>query len=302
MELGILVTNYNTWELTSTCIENCLKYADSTIDQFVVVDDNSTEKFDHDFDEIELIQNKRNLGLIRSLNKGLNQMETELILILDSDAWPLENYINGIKKFFSENPDVGIATFQTENSEGNSSNSFEAEPGALSLILGQQLYRIYIKNFLKNPKEINVFTCAMVIRRKVLDEIGLFDENFDWLELDHDICMRASRKGWQIQIMPIRAFHKGSGTPQQVGQRVVRFYKNRWYLLRKFNKIRLENLTAMLISFRLSLELILVWSIGPLYYRDRSIVKDKAYSRRKMISYFLSDEWKNKKLKAVPIK
>lgn len=297
MELGILVTNYNTWELTSTCIKNCFKYADAPIDQFVVVDDNSTEKFENHFDEIELIQNKRNLGLIRSLNKGLNQMETDLILILDSDAWPLENYITEIKRFFTENPEVGIATFQTENSEGNPCDSFEAEPGALSLILGQQLYRIYIKYLLKNPKEINVFTCAMVIRRKVLDEIGLFDENFDWLELDHDICMRASRKGWGIKVMPLRAFHKGSGTPQQVGKRVVRFYKNRWYLLRKFRKVRLENLTAILISFRLSLELILVWVFGPLFYRDRSIVKDKAYSRRKMISYFLSDEWKNKKLK-----
>ncbi|MCH4822762.1 glycosyltransferase [Gramella lutea] len=298
MELGILVTNYNTWELTSTCIRNCVKYADSAIDQFVVVDDNSTEKFENHFDEIELIQNKRNLGLIRSLNKGLNQIETDLILILDSDAWPLENYITQIKKFFSENPEVGIATFQTENAKGKPSQSFEAEPGALSLILGQQLYRIYIKYFMKNPDEINVFTCAMVIRRKVLDEIGLFDENFDWLELDHDICMRASRKGWKIQVMPLRAFHKGSGTPQQVGKRVVRFYKNRWYLLRKFRKVKLENLTAILISFRLSIELLLIWSIGPLYYKDRSTVQDKAYSRRKMISYFLSDEWKNKELES----
>ncbi len=301
MKFGIMVTNYNTWELTSSCIQHCLKYADSTIDRFIVVDDNSTEKFDNPFKEVDLIRNKTNLGLIKSLNKGLNEIDTDLILILDSDAWPLEKYITGIKDFFSEHPSVGIATFQTENSEGTSTESFEAEPGALSLILGQQLYQIYVNKFRKNAKEINVFTCAMVIRREVLDDIGLFDENFDWLELDHDICMRASRKGWQIKVMPIRAFHKGSGTPQKVGQRVVRFYKNRWYLLRKFDKVKLENITALLISFRLGLELIVLWTFGSLYYRDKDKVRDKAYSRKKMISYFLSYDWKTKGLNSAVI-
>ena len=187
---------------------------------------------------------------------------------------------------------MGIATFRTENSEGKPSDSFEAVPGALSLILGQQLYRLYLNRFLKNPKEINVFTCAMVIRREVLKEIGLFDEKFDWLELDHDICMRASLKGWRINVMPIRAFHQGSGTPQKLGHRVVRFYKNRWYLLRKFDKIKLESLTALLITIRLGMEFIVVWTCGPLYYRNMETVRDKAYSRKKMIQYFLSTEWR----------
>ncbi|QYA25188.1 glycosyltransferase [Gramella sp. MT6] len=291
MKLGILVTNYNTWKLTSNCVENCLIHADSKIDQFVIVDDCSSEVFENQFDHIHFIQNPSNLGLIKSLNRGLIEMKTDLILILDSDAWPLEKYIKKIKEYFIQNPAVGIATFQTENSEGKPSDSFEAEPGALSLILGQQLYRLYLKKFLKNPKEINVFTCAMVIRKEVLEDIGLFDENFDWLELDHDICMRASRKGWKIDIMPIRAFHKGSGTPQNVGHRVVRFYKNRWYLLRKFKKIRLENLTAYLISFRLGIEFVALWTIGALYYQDLEKVRDKAYSRRKMIKYFLLAKW-----------
>lgn len=291
-QLGILVTNYNTWSLTGTCIKNCLKYADSEIDQFLVVDDCSTESFENTFEEIELIRNQTNQGLIKSLNLGLKNMKTDLILILDSDAWPLEDYIQKIKNYFTENPDVGIATFKTINGNGEESDSYEAEPGALSLILGQQLHRLYLNKFLKKPQNINVFTCAMVIRKRVLEEIGLFDENFDWLELDHDLCMRASRKGWKIEVMPIRAFHRGSGTPQKVGQRVVRFYKNRWYLLRKFKKVKFEYPTALLICFRLSLEYILLSTIGPLYYKNMEIVKDKIYSRKKMIQYFMSLDWK----------
>ncbi|WP_424494962.1 glycosyltransferase family 2 protein [Salinimicrobium sp. GXAS 041] len=288
MTLGILVTNYNTWELTSQCIKQCVEYAEAPFDQFLVVDDCSSEIPGPVPAEIKLIRNKRNLGLIRSLNKGLKDLNSDLVLLLDSDAWPLENYVKGIKEYFRANPEVGIATFKTVNSAGIASASFEAEPGVLSLILGQQLYQWYLNYFIKNPKDINVFTCAMVLRKKVLEDIGLFDKNFDWLELDHDICMRASRRGWKIGVMPIKAFHKGSGTPQKVSHRVIRFYRNRWYLLKKFDKISMPYLVAGIICFRLGIEFLLIWTLGAIYYRNMEIVKDKAHSRKEIIKYFFT--------------
>jgi GT2 family glycosyltransferase len=288
MTLGILVTNYNTWELTSQCIKKCVEYAEDPFDQFLVVDDFSSEVPGCFPAEIKLIRNKRNLGLIRSLNKGLKNIDSDLILLLDSDAWPLENYVKDIKKFFQENPKVGIATFKTFNSVGIASASFEAEPGVLSLILGQQLYQWYLNYFVKNPKHFNVFTCAMVLRKEVLEDIGLFDKNFDWLELDHDICMRASRRGWEIGVMPLKAFHKGSGTPQKVSHRVIRFYRNRWYLLKKFDKIRMPFLVACIICLRLGFEFFLIWTLGAIYYRDIEVVMDKANSRKEIIKYFFN--------------
>ncbi|GHA48872.1 glycosyl transferase [Salinimicrobium marinum] len=288
MTLGILVTNYNTWELTSQCIGKCFEYAEVPFDQFLVVDDCSSEIPGAVPAQIKLIRNKRNLGLIRSLNRGLKNLDSDLILLLDSDAWPLENYVKGIKEYFRTNPEVGIATFQTVNAAGTASASFEAEPGVLSLLLGQQLYQWYLNYFVKHPKHINVFTCAMVLRKEVLEDIGLFDQNFDWLELDHDICMRASRRGWKIGVMPLKAFHKGSGTPQKVSQRVIRFYRNRWYLLNKFGKIRWPYLVAGMICFRLGLEFLLIWTLGTIYYRDVEVVKDKAHSRKEIIKYFLT--------------
>lgn len=287
MKTGILITNYNSWELTSHCIQNCLKYAESPIDQFVVIDDCSTEAIDSKIEQVEIFRNPINLGLIRSLNRGLEILNTDLILIFDSDAWPLENYVLAIKNFFKQNPKIGIATFQTVNSRGLASDSFEAEPGILSLLLGPQFYKIYLNKFLKNSKKINVFTCSMVIRKKVLEDIGMFDENFDWLELDHDICMRASRKGWEMAVLPLKAFHKGSGTPQKVSHRVIRFYRNRWYLLKKFNKVKLPYLMAVIISLRLAIEFQLIWTLGIFYYCNMETVKDKAYSRKELIKYFM---------------
>jgi GT2 family glycosyltransferase len=287
MSIGILITNYNTWGMTCRAIENCLRYADSPVQKFVVVDDNSTESFENSFgDKIDLVKNEKNLGLTRSLNKGLAILQTDLVIIFDSDAWPLENYVSQVKAYFNRYPETGIAAFSTENTDGQPSAAYEAEPGAMSIILGQKLHEIYRKLLGKKNTAITVYTCAIVIRRAVLEQIGNFDEHYDWLELDNDFCMRATRSGWNIGVMPIKAFHKGSGTAQKVSHRVIRFHKNRWYLLTKFKKIKYKNPVAVLICTRLSLEYVAILLGGILYYRKMEIVKDKLLSRQQLLKYF----------------
>ncbi|MDR3697541.1 glycosyltransferase [Mucilaginibacter sp.] len=287
MQVGILVTNYNTWDLTSKCIENCLNYADTFIDQFVVVDDCSTVQFENQFKQITLIKNPANAGLAHSLNKGIFTLNTELIFIFDSDAWPLENFIIKTQQYFFSNPKIGIATFETENLSGKRSASYETEPGAISLVLGQQLYSRYQKYFTRRTSDITVYTCAMVIRKKVIEQVGGFDENYDWLELDHDICMSAKRKGWEIGVMPLRAFHKGSGTAQEVSERVIRYYENRLKLLRKFNKYPVGKLLNTLIIIRLSFEYFAINTIGRIKYNKKTIA-DKSFSRSSLVKRFLN--------------
>ncbi|WP_291276115.1 glycosyltransferase [Flavobacterium sp.] len=284
MSIGILITNYNTWAMTSEAIQHCIVHSGHESIQITVVDDASTEAFNNQFEnQIRLIKQAHNQGLIKSLNLGLSSIDTELICIFDSDAWPLEPFTQGIKEYFTQNPTVGIAAFKTEDAHGFPNASFEAEPGYMSIVLGQKIYQYYQKVFLRNPKSITVYTCAMVIRKKVLDEIGLFDENFDWLELDHDICMRAIRKGWGIGILPLRAFHKGSGTPQKVSHRVIRFYKNRWYLLRKFNKIKNPALIRTLVLARILSEKAVLLFVGRFLFKNKEVFNDKVHGRNSLI-------------------
>jgi GT2 family glycosyltransferase len=287
MTVGLITTNYNTTELTSKCISNCLQYADDNIDQFTVVDDCSTELFENTFKGVQLLRNPQNMGLIKSLNRGLSATDTDLVILFDSDAWPLENYIVKTKQYFKDNPKVGIAAYKTENAAGKPAVSFEPEPDAMSVILGQKLHGYYQKYFNKTPKQITVYTCAMVIRKEVLQQVGGFDENYDWLELDHDICMSAIRKGWGIGLIPVRAFHKGSGTPQKVGRRVIRFYQNRIKLLKKFGKYPVRPLLNSLIVGRLAVEYLAINTLGRIKMSDE-VRADKSYSRSSLIGMFFT--------------
>lgn len=287
MTIGILTTNYNTWQLSSECIRHCLHHADDVIDQFVVVDDCSTEDFSNDIDAITLIRNPYNLGLIKSLNRGLQALSTDLVLIFDSDAWPLEAYIKKTKAYFDEHPEVGIAVYQTQRADGKPAVSFEPEPDAMSVVLGQQLHGRYQRLFNKNPKKLTLYTCAMVLRKEVIEQVGGFDEGYDWLELDHDICMSAARQGWKMGVIPVKAVHHGSGTPQKVAKRVIRFYKNRIKLLKKFGKYPLSPLLNALIVGRLSIEYVFINTIGRLKF-SKEIREDKSFSRSELIKMFVS--------------
>ena len=287
MSIGILITNYNTWNLTSKSIESCLRFADLPIDKFVVVDDHSTEEFVNQFNEITLVRNSENLGLVRSLNLGLSHLNTDLIIIFDSDAGPLENYLQKTKQYFADNPQIGIAAYQTERADGQVADSFEPEPNAVSVILGQQLHTYYRKYFERKPASITVYTCAMVIRKEVLQDIGGFDENYDWLELDNDFCMRAIRRQWEIGVIPVRAYHLGSGTAQKVGDRVIRYYKNRVKLLRKFGKYPAADLLNLVVALRFCIEFAVIKTLGKLIY-DADRLNDKTDSRLKLIKLFWS--------------
>lgn len=289
MTIGILITNYNTWPLTSQSISHCLKYADDQIDQFVVVDDCSTEPSFNQYPQVNLITHSQNKGLVSSLNTGLAALHTDLIMIFDSDAWPLEPYLIEVKNYFSRHPEIGIAAFQTEREDGSPAASYEAEPNAVSLLLGQQLYSRYQKRFQKNPKKMTVYTCAMIIRKQVIEDIGGFDTSYDWLELDHDICMSATRKGWKIGIVPLRAIHKGSGTPQQVSHRVIRFYKNRIKLLKKFGKYPLGYTLNLLILVRVTFEWAFLETVGRMRY-NKERLNDKLFSRKELIKLLIQKE------------
>jgi GT2 family glycosyltransferase len=128
----------------------------------------------------------------------------------------------------------------------------------------------------------------MAVRKTAFQELNGFDENFDWLDLDHDFSMRMNRSHWKVAVAPgPRAFHEGSGTPQLTRNRLLRFYKTRWYLLGKFNRIPAKKLIKVLILGRLCAEYLILLGLGPLLFRNKAVREDKVQGRRELLSFCL---------------
>lgn len=257
MTVGVVVTNYNTWPLTCRCLDAVLELGGA--DRIVVVDDASSNGPPRALDSrIELLANPENQGLCRSLNRGVRACDTDVVVIFDSDAYPLQPFADSLRAAFAADPRLAMVGFATVGTGGVSTASSEEEPDVLGLVLGQRLDAVRRRLRRRAPSQegLSIFTCAMAVRREMFLAVDGFDEGFDWLDLDHDLSMRLRRAGLLLTLDPnLLAFHEGGGAPQRTAERVARHHRNRWRLLRKHGKIRHPRLVGTAVAARLLLEI-----------------------------------------------
>ncbi|MGB6686600.1 MAG: glycosyltransferase [Terracidiphilus sp.] len=287
LSLAILVTNYNTWEIAKRCVDACFQQDRGRFDRLLVYDDCSTEESAGEFPEsTQLYKGCPNLGLTKALNVAFGMVKEDIVVLFDSDAYPTTPFCDSVKDLFAEDPQLGLITLRTIGRTGKPTQSFAAEPNVWSLLLGQNLYAKMERWLADRSGRIVVFTCAMAVRKCAFDELRGFDEAFDWIDLDLDFSMRMNRSRWRVEIAPgPRVFHEGGGAPQLTRKRVGRFYKNRWYLLNKFHRIRMKKVVKALILARLYIEYTILRVAGKLLFSDETIRNDKVMGRRELIRF-----------------
>jgi len=287
LSVAILVTNYNTWGLIQRCVDACYRLDEGNFDSFLVYDDCSQVAFAGSFPPTTRIyRGSQNVGLTKALNIAFEMISEDIVILFDSDAYPTTPFCDEVKRMFEANPDLGLVGLQTVGQDGRLTESFTSEPNFWSLLLGQALYAKTEKWLGDKSGRLSVFTCAMAVRRTAFQELNGFDANFDWLDLDHDFSMRMNRSRWQTGIAcDSRIFHRGGGTPQFTSSRLLRFYKARWYLLNKFNRLPFKTLTKWLILMRLTTEYMIFLCLGPALIRNKSLLEDKIRGRRDLITY-----------------
>lgn len=269
--LSIVITNYNTWTETIKCISKCLELSDEFINEIIVVDDHSSEAISLDYisPKVKTIRNKINLGYVKSVNIGVNTATSDIILLIDSDAYPITDLKEILEKF--EHQDLDALGVKLVDENLKQTGSTEEIPDSLSLILGQKLYAWFSRYFKKSNNMICVFSCFISFRKKAFEQIGGFDEDFDFLDADIDFSIRLNKDGFKvIYDDKILAYHVGSGSPQSIEKRVQRFYQNRWKLLKKHNLVRNTFMVKSLILLRLNIELLIL----------RFLLKDAKYKEK----------------------
>jgi GT2 family glycosyltransferase len=284
--VGVVITNCDTWSLTLRCLDWLAPFRASLSD-VVVVDDASAapgpEALPHG---VRLLRNLERQGYGRALDRGIRDLDADVAVIFDSDAYPLRDFTGEVRDLFAADPRFAIAGFRTVDGEGRPTGSHEVEPGVAGLVLGQRLNALWSRFVRRGRSPVCIFSCAMTLSKRAFDALGGFDQGFDFLDLDTDLSMRAHRAGWQVVHVPaLVAFHVGSGSPQKTDHRVLRFYRNRWRLLRKFGKVRHPGLVRALILGRLGVERLALRLAGPLLVRDPEALRDKLAGRRRLLEH-----------------
>ena len=294
LSLGVLVTNYNTWELALDCVRAHRRLHGDRLARIVLLDDCSPRPPPAGIEEepgVEILRNERNLGFSANLNKGVRAVGTDLVLLFDADAYPLNPYYDAVVAAFEADPHLAILGFGTEAADGRYTAAILPVPGVLLLVLGQSWFTHYRRVF-KEPASAAtryyIPTAAMAVRRAAFDAVGGFDERLQWIDVDTDFSMMLNHTPpWTLRKGegPL-ARHEYGGTPVSESARVLKFHAARWYLLRKHGLIVHPRAVKAALLLRIALEWVMVAALGRWFYRrDPDRRRDKLEIRRRLLSH-----------------
>ncbi|MBI4004526.1 glycosyltransferase family 2 protein, partial [Candidatus Roizmanbacteria bacterium] len=258
--------------------------------------DDSVAMVIKDFPTVRVIRNKTNIGYSKSYNIGTKQTKGRYILHLNSDitfenAIPLDNLI----QYMDAHPTIGIAgckllklndtlDFPCKRSFPTISSVLFQSFGLSMLFSKNTLFGQYYLTYLDENKihEVDCLMGAfMLIRREVVENIGLLDEQFFIYGEDIDYCLRTKQNGWKIIYYPkIIAKHYHGGTTHQTRwKHIVRFHTAMLQYYRKHYWNKKSLLIHIMVIFGIGIRFLGVMMINVLviygdYFRMKLIWKE----------------------------
>jgi len=254
MKLSICIVNFNAKEYLRKCLESI--YATSSKESFeiIVVDnassDGSQEMIEQNFKKVRLIKNSENLGFAKANNQALKASNGEYLFVLNNDTIVSNNSLDILIKFMKEHPEVGACGPKILNADGTIQHQckrgFPTPWNSLSYFLKldklfpkSKLFGGYLLTYLDSEKiqEVNSLSgAAMLVKDKIIKEVGYMDENYYLYADDIDWCYRIKKAGWKIYYLPeAQIIHYGGkgGTAKKPYRNIYYFYRTAFLFYRK---------------------------------------------------------------------
>ncbi|MEO8065974.1 MAG: glycosyltransferase family 2 protein [Candidatus Doudnabacteria bacterium] len=234
MNLSVIILNYNTKNLLQKCLESV--YLSRTNFQFeVLVSDNgsadgSVEMVRQDFPQAILIENNANLGFSAGNNVAIKRATGRNILLLNSDTTVQTDTIDGTIGYLESHPDVGVVGCKVLLPSGElhqaSRRKFPDPANAFLRLFGLRKFSDYNYRNVPVDREMEVDSVVgafLMIRRSVIDQIGLLDEDFFMYGEDLDWCWRVKEAGFKVVYYPaVQITHYLYGSSKNIAFKTIR--------------------------------------------------------------------------------
>lgn len=211
MDVSIIIVNYNTKEITNQCINSIFNHTFGLDFEVIVVDnfstDGSAELFSKD-NRIKYIYSQKNLGFGKANNLGYKYSSGKFIFLLNPDTLLLNN---AVYYFYTEmsrfDKNVACIGSVLKAQDGmTDTHSYGKFPTNHTLL--QNLFNLYFKRKVEHeyfeyfPLEVDYITGAdLFIRRKVIDKLGFFDEDFFMYFEETDLQYRYRKAGYKSLVI-----------------------------------------------------------------------------------------------------
>jgi GT2 family glycosyltransferase len=294
LDLSIIIVNWNAKDLLRRCLDAVISTTKQTSYEIIVVDnhsgDGSQDMLRQDFPNVQLIANDNNVGFAGANNQGMAISKGRYILLLNSDAFVKEQTIDKMVQFMDEHPEAGMSACKLLYEDGSLQPSCYSFPSLLTefytaLQLDKLLKRSpefgkYLMTWwdFNEVRDVDtVMGAFMLVRRDVIEQVGLMDEGYFMYSEEFDWCYRIKKQGWKILYNPaVQTIHLWGGSSQQVRvEMFLQLYRSKVTFFRK----HYGALPALLLKLILGFGCLLRVGPGALYYRRKQPDKHQAFQK-----------------------
>lgn len=245
MKLSVIIVNYNVSAFLEQALASAVKAMRGIDGEIFVVDnrsvDNSVAMVKAKFPQVKLIENQENVGFAKANNQAIRISSGEYVLLLNPDTLVEEDTFEKCLRFMDETPDCGGLGVKMVDGQGRflpeskrgipyPKSSFYKLFGLSKLFPKSQKFGAYHATYIGEDEthEVEVLSGAfMMMRRSVLDQVGLLDEDYFMYGEDIDLSYRILKGGYKNYYFPqTRIIHyKGESTKKGSLNYVYVFYK-----------------------------------------------------------------------------
>ena len=217
-QITIIIPNYNGIKFIKGCLDSLLCQEPGTPKFRILVVDNgsedgSLELIRREFPQVELIALPSNTGFCHAVNRGIEASDTPYVILLNNDTKAMPSFVRNLYGAIEKKPvafSVSAKMLMWDRPD------LIDDAGDQYCALGWAYARGKGKSVKAYESPAEVFSAcggAVIYRRRILNEIGLFDEaHFAYLE-DLDIGYRARLYGYKNYYEPsAEVIHYGSAS------------------------------------------------------------------------------------------
>jgi N-acetylglucosaminyl-diphospho-decaprenol L-rhamnosyltransferase len=228
-DITVVLVNYNTGHLFNRLFTSLEAARGNLIVQLIVVDnasrDQSVTILRSKYPDVEVIENANNVGFGRANNQAIQHALGKYVLLLNTDAFVSSDTLRKTINFMEAHPKCGVLGVKLVGEDGS------AQPGCRTFptpwntfLLATGLDGSWSSSECNSSNPVSLTECDWVtgcyylVRKTVIDQIGLFDPRYFMYFEEVDHCRRVRQSGWKIVYYPdTEVVHLGGESAKSQG-------------------------------------------------------------------------------------
>jgi hypothetical protein len=287
VELSIVIVNYNTRERLRACLQSIVRSTGIGSSETFVVDnasaDGSAEMIAAEFPWVRLLASGVNRGFAWANNIAIHRARGKRLLLLNPDTELPATALADMMAYLDAHPEAAAVGPKLVRADGSldpacrrgfpdPKTAFYRLSGLSRIFHRSERFGRYNLTYLDPDEDADVDAISgafMLVRRQVIDQVGVLDDRFFMYGEDLDWAYRMKEQGWRIRYNPlVTVVHfKGESSRQASRSATVAFFRAMHLFYEKHYRAQtffaLDWLIIATIYVRLTWALLLDWLRPP---------------------------------------